>query len=224
MKFDVIIGNPPYQRGKDSNFYVKFIDLAADLLKHKGILSLVIPNRFILPHHPAAVSLKNFRLLEVYVDQNEFFPNVGTKVGRLRAVNTSWWLSCVKVHLKDGEVIYHTMEQPIPSKLPTKEGIELFNQLKSKPHFKVLNKQPVHDKYVFVCRQWKSNQGRIYFDAVVNGSGDGKYIETDNPQEVCDYLRNSDVAQEIHKLFGDQMNIWPFLWDLIPAPPFHGQE
>ena len=59
----------------------------------------------------------------------------------------------------------------------------------------------------------------MYFDAEVGPSDqprDGKYIITEKPEEVCDYLRSSDIGPRLHKLFGDQMNIWPFLWDFIP--------
>ena len=42
MKFDVVVGNPPYQNGKDTNFYAKFMQKAEVLSKQ--IVIMITPN------------------------------------------------------------------------------------------------------------------------------------------------------------------------------------
>jgi len=225
MKFDVVIGNPPYQKGKNSDFYVKFIQKSAELTNEGGVVTLVTPNRFILPHTPASKAIvDNFQVEKYWIDVNHHFPGVGQNIGMFKVIRSNKGHNGVcDIELKDGEVIQlDPREITLPSRMPTVEGVDRFNKIKSLNHFTFTKKQPSHEKYVYVCRQWKSDDGRIYFDAEVGHSKtqekrDGRYIETENPQEVCDYLRTTDYAIELHKLFGDQMNIWPFLWDYIPS-------
>lgn len=225
-KFDVIIANPPYQKGKNSNFYVEFVDDASDLLNPGGQIIFITPNRFILPHTPAAKSiLGNFQVQKMWIDVNKYFPNVGTKIGMFSAIKSNGHTGTTKVEFADGnEIEIDPRTLSIPSKIPTAEGVALLQQFveehKDTPRFDFVNKQPTHtNNFVYVCRQWKSEGGRLYFDAEVGPSDkprDGKYIITEKPEEVCDYLRSSEIGPRLHKLFGDQMNIWPFLWDFIP--------
>ena len=220
-----MIGDPPYQKGKNSNFYVEFINNGAKLLREGGIINLIIPNRFILPHTPASKAiLKNYQVIKYTVDVKKHFPGIGTNIGMFKAKRSEGGhKGLCQYELSNGDLVeLDPREISLPRRLPTIEGLERFNIIKSLNHFTFIKKQPTHENYVYVCRQWKTTGGRPYFDAEVGHSKtgdkrDGRYIETDNPQEVCDYLRETDYARELHQLFGDQMNIWPFLWNYIPA-------
>ena len=224
--FDVTIGNPPYQLGKNSNFYVEFIKQAAKRTRVGGRVSLIIPNRFVLPHTPACKAiLSHYQVSKMVVDVNKYFPGVGTKIGMFTGtVSPTGHTGNISVELRDGNTIDWDPTLPsIPSRNPTLDGIKQWSKLMVKNNYHIVNKQPTDtNDYVYVCRQWKTKGGVPYFDAEVGPSDkprDGKYILTKKPQDLCEFLRSTDIAGELHSLFGDQMNIWPFLWDYIPTCP-----
>ena len=49
MKFDVVVGNPPYQNGKDKSFYKKFIRFADDMTIHGGYIAFICPIAWMKP-------------------------------------------------------------------------------------------------------------------------------------------------------------------------------
>jgi len=47
-KFDIIVGNPPYNDGKKRHFYRNFFDKSFDILKNKSYFVFVTPSRYVL--------------------------------------------------------------------------------------------------------------------------------------------------------------------------------
>ncbi len=94
MKFDVIIGNPPYQNpnkgkkaanGRSANgspLWSKFIKKSASLLKQDGILSLLIPSAVTTPKSRGMSAAKGLSLLSVDFGMEEFF-KVGTQISHV---------------------------------------------------------------------------------------------------------------------------------------------
>jgi hypothetical protein len=86
MKFDVIIGNPPYQEThKDGGFqpkshslWLKIVQKSFDLVKKDGYTCFVTPNSWGSPTNTLFKSFKEKQLEYVNVDLNNFFKNVGS--------------------------------------------------------------------------------------------------------------------------------------------------
>ena len=93
MKFDVIVGNPPYQDSKahgkkttgNGALWVRFTVKAIDLVKDKGFLGFVIPDSWTAPTYDLMGSresifndyFKKNNLLYLNFDVKRFFPTVG---------------------------------------------------------------------------------------------------------------------------------------------------
>ena len=80
MKFDVIIGNPPYQKGGNSAFYTMFLRKIGELLKPGGYFSQVTPSK------AAAMYTKGYKELaktgwnRVEYGLDSSFPNIGQPI------------------------------------------------------------------------------------------------------------------------------------------------
>jgi|LakMenEpi03Aug12_release.lakeMendotaPanAssembly.Ray.scaffolds.fasta_scaffold57452_2 16S rRNA G966 N2-methylase RsmD len=86
MKFDVIIGNPPYQdsgktQGKNSSLWTKFIINSNGLVKENGYISFIVPISWIAPSESQKNELKDvfFKNNLVYLNTEcKNFFNVGS--------------------------------------------------------------------------------------------------------------------------------------------------
>lgn len=81
MKFDVVIGNPPFQgvHKKAAKLWPKFYGLGMELLKDGGVLTFVAPATWLNRSDRGAWAyLKNWDIVKLVSDASSWFPGVGS--------------------------------------------------------------------------------------------------------------------------------------------------
>lgn len=86
-KFDVVIGNPPYQdpvATSSKKLWPEFFKLAFDYVKDDGYVALITPNSWQTPKAQKSRDLfkyfKENRVRAVCLNANEYFPNIGVAI------------------------------------------------------------------------------------------------------------------------------------------------
>ncbi len=112
MKFDVVVGNPPYQvseekrginGGSNKKLWMKFLYLSLDLLKQNGFLAILVPNSWAAgaknPHTKENIFqdiIRKKNILQIQMDLSEYF-NVGIGISSIVLQNTERKSKTIKV-------------------------------------------------------------------------------------------------------------------------------
>ena len=228
-KFDVIMGNPPFDHKptKDNNFYVKFIKkIKKDNILGK-YLAFIIPNRYLLPGHEANKEIIKLNTLvtNVYVSS---FEGISTHIG--------WFISSPENYSGKTLGIFNEKEKYINLNIPTPTNSgdlniklisdKILNSNKKKIEFiKSKDKKNAKGKLLFVNRVWKrysplKSKGGDH-TLQVNIGDDGRYISIDNISEnILEwYLSRSNVIRFISKIYAANSFVPVFFWSFIPMIP-----
>jgi len=137
MEFDVIVGNPPYQRLRDvrntgAPLWPQFISKSMSLLKKDGILDFLVPATWMNRKLRGAWKfIAPYDLVYVDPDVKKFFPGVGGNGGtfsRLKLANRPYG-GVTSVGGKF-EINFHTEEIPENNRMFTSENLMFLQQIK----------------------------------------------------------------------------------------------
>ncbi len=224
--FDIVLGNPPYQKGKDSNFYVKFIEKFYKISKKGAYLIFIVPNRFFHPSHKAHKSIINYDINIVHHNLNRYFPNISTHIGSflLKKENSPNSNKEVLCKFDSGEVVVD-LNTPIPT------DIKMSDIAYKKILDKIIKGENINlsklNGDLYIKRQWKRWNsvtgigGDHVFNCVLDydpqrDGKDGRWIKCSDIKKMEWYLSKSNIIRFLTKLFASAMNVPPFVWNIIP--------
>lgn len=138
MKFDVIIGNPPYQnpgKSKGQKLWYKFIFKSNDLLKKDGYLAMITPTSWIRGgvNHGKQGVLKDLFAKKQLVAANfrditkKYFPKIG--------VDISWWVMQNTNACEKTKFVLHDKTEYVDLK-----GVEVMSPIPDSRAISILNK------------------------------------------------------------------------------------
>lgn len=102
MKFDVVIGNPPYQKG-NQGIWKNFVKKSVSILKNNGFFSFVTPNSWTNGSHPQTEKnifnwyMQKFNCVVINTNVNCHFKGIGK--------NISYWTLIKQPYQKKTKVI-----------------------------------------------------------------------------------------------------------------------
>lgn len=227
--FDVFVGNPPYQLGKDSNFYVKFINKYKLISNKSSYLLFVVPNRFFQPSHRAHLAMKDFKILKLFHSLEKHFPGISTHIGAFLLQNSNSNYGDLVDCIFSGGLYRIDFSKPIPTDPRLSDPIyqEIIGKFLNFEKKLGFNRNKDNDNMIFIKRQWKrwnsvtkvggDHVFNVILDYDINRDGsDGKWVYTDNYEKMEWYLSKSNIIRFITKSFASAMNVPPFIWTIIP--------
>ena len=236
-KYDIIIGNPPFQNGRNLMFYVYFIDFANKIIKENGYLVYVIPNKILIPNK-ANTAIQNFNPLYIYHTVNDFFPTISTTICAIICKKEPFDTK-TKVKFSNGEMILD-LKIPTPTEYNDTKLKELSDKIlfgKGRKYLTTSKEEP-SKSHIYISRVWVryspdkpegggSHVFKISDEPDEKDDGSGKYIII--PKGITKsllvwVLSRSEAMRFITKIYAGAMNVPAFIWDIIPYIPVESKD
>lgn len=186
MKFDVVIGNPPYQnpgKSKGQKLWYKFIFKCSDLVKEDGYLAMVTPTSWIrggVNHGKAGVLKDIFGVKQLVIASfrditKTYFPRIGIEIG--------WWVMQNKLITEKTKFILKDADVELDL-----TGIEVMSPVADSRAIGILNK--------FIDNKYKKEE-IIYFN-YKNSDRENEKAESTNTHTVKHWVHGCSQKSNDH--------------------------
>jgi hypothetical protein len=237
-KYDIVMGNPPFQKGRNMMFYVYFIDLANRIIKDNGYLVYVIPNKILIQNR-ANEAIHAFNPLFIYHTLNStYFPSISTTICGI-ICRKSKFEPNTTVKFSNGEMTVN-LDTPTPTQYDDIRLKKLSDKIlfgKGITYLPVTKSKPAKE-HIYISRVWEryspdkpGGGGTHVFkisDSPTGGDdGSGRYVEI--PKGITKsllkwVLSRSEAMRFITKIYAGAMNVPAFIWDMIPYIPVKSES
>ncbi len=216
MKFDVVIGNPPYNNG----LYCQFMSKAGGLVSDTGEFDLLLPSYTFTRKKSAKVCRNDVNLTTIDMTTGVFFPSInGTWVTRYIGTKGSTGNSDITLILPNGDTTTITLNDIVPTSEKfikpnglTLDDISIIRKVLNSTIKCVSHKTSNIDIGTFAyikptlkyVSQPSPAAGSFTLHGVVNrltsDVKNGWYVECDNPNVVYDIYTQSRLFNYVHWL------------------------
>jgi len=226
-RYTICVGNPPYQKGKYSDFYVCLLRRNGDLLLPGGCFSFLMPAKGVNPGSRLRPVLENLGWNRVEIGLEKFFPTIATVIAEYSGVKGSKPGFVTAVVNGEEFPLDHNTVLPLTNSSPLDVSItrKLFSNENKMPFSR--KTAPVGD-YVYVSRMvgtWhpdKPKGGPYALKASVNESRsvpDGAFVPCSSLEEAKHIqwlLTRSLVMRYAINQCGKAAFVPPLFWSLTP--------
>lgn len=228
MYFNVVIGNPPYQNGKNSQFYAKFLSKTRELLAPGGYFSLLVPSKASLPTSKGYPLLKDLGWNSVEFNVESVFTWQGQTIALYSGLRGA---SEPVIRVSCGSL---SKELPADSVFPVHNvdftAISILNKffaVEQKMGWKKLKEEP-KGSYVYTARvakgfsETRPKGGSYAFMSKVNECDeyfDGRFLLCKSDEEATQYqwmLRQSRLFRFAVYCCTRAKFVPPLFWSLTP--------
>ncbi len=229
MKFDVIIGNPPYASGANNRFFAKFFEKAAELLNDGGWFAMLAPTKGgLVGSEYSRKPLDQLGWFKIKLGMRKWFPGIGTTIA-LFVAQKGRDPGLIEVVVDDA-IITLDRDTPIPMEaFPSADlvlTLKKFFSTPSKISFEKVRELKETEEFAFIPRQvtryspHKPRGGFKCVDVGINNYAnreiiDGRLVVTNSPESYGKLLK-SDLYRFIWAHSFTSNFIPPFVWKLTP--------
>jgi hypothetical protein len=223
------VGNPPFQNGKNNNYYVNFVKKSRENCKQNGIIAFITPNRLFTGKSKAYDQMQELTVKEMWWDVSNY---EGWKIGTFVAA----WIAINRKHNKEFIKIINSNLQVNNGAIICNSAVFKLNEISysimqkiiESPNKLEFHRWPTQHSACIsrVMRRWNSitkRGGHKAFRYGENKTENVYHVKLKDKSEINNailYITESKLARFLSYAFGGSIFVMKTVLEFLPAVDF----